>query len=160
MLNMPQNLSDHFVEYYKDSHQSLYQIAYNILQDAFLAEKALHWTFLRVASYEACRPSTNILEMEASQVKQIFSLLVWYVSSTLSDKKKAEARLPGKTGFVPSTKAADVVLSLPAVNSCIFLLKYNFNFDNKSIAVLLGLSNVSVWGNLRKAKQAISGLVS
>ncbi|MFR2838802.1 MAG: RNA polymerase sigma factor [Zhenhengia sp.] len=154
-----------FEKIYFEYRQLMFHIANDILSDEYLAEDAVHKSFIKIMKH-----LNKINDIECPKTKGFIVIIVKHTAIDLYRKRKREKivqideeMLIEHRGTTVEQEIIDkienpltaTILSLPHHYSEIILLKYSHNYTDKQIAKLLGLSEDNVKKRLQRAKKKL-----
>lgn len=158
-----------FEEIYFKYRQLMFQVANGILKDEYLAEDAVHKSFIKIMKH-----LDKIKEIECPKTKGFVVIIVKNTAIDLYRKRKREnivqideEVLMEYRGTTVDQEVIDkienpltvAILALPHHYSELILLKYNHNYTDKQIAGLLGLSEDNVKKRLQRAKKKLKEII-
>lgn len=154
-----------FEKIYFNYRQLMFHIANDILNDEYLAEDAVHKSFIKIMKH-----LNKINDVECPKTKGFIVIVVKHTAIDLYRKRKREntvqineETLIEHRGTTVEQEVIDkvenpltaAILSLPHHYSEIILLKYSHHYTDKQIANLLGLSEENVRKRLQRAKRKL-----
>lgn len=159
-----------FTELYRNYESAMYNIAYSILHDRFLAEDAVHDALIKLINY--------IPEISKVQCHKTKALIVIIIKSTAIDiyrkrsklysTEKPEIKEEADSGELPldhiiaDEDFSELKLKLKNLNKEyleIILLKYTYDLTNQEIGNILCISNDAVRQRLSRAKKAVKKII-
>ena len=130
------------------------KVALNVLKDTFLAEDAVHESFIKIA-----KNMEKIREIDATVTKRY--LLTITKNATIDIYRKRNHQFQREIYVdeleecnVPVTYAEilDILRCLPVKYRDVFLLKYSGNMDNDEIAKVLNITEGTIRQRLSRGK--------
>lgn len=160
-IEEPKNKSK-FEQLYLMYREKMYWKAYDILQDKYLAEDAVHDAFLRIAKY-----IDTIDEINCNKTIALLVIIVKNISIDIYRKRKKSTYLSldeDTSQFISATNYNDnleeqqliqYIKELPQNYRDIFILKYYIGYTNKEIAKYLNLKESSIRVRLLRGKKLL-----
>lgn len=167
-LSMLDTVSDKdtFSELYRQYESAMYNIAYRILHDRFLAEDAVHNAFLRLMRY-----IPNIRDVTCHKTKALIVIIVKNAAIDLSRKRSHQNEVPDDSLWLtqdPDELVLDKIIAdesfhelkckLQALDQDVLdllLLHYQYGYSGDEIAQILGISSDAVRQRMRRARGAV-----
>lgn len=149
-----------FVILYETYRHLMMKVALNVLKDTFLAEDAVHESFIKIA-----KNMEKIGEIDATATKRY--LLTITKNATIAIYRKRNHQFQREIYVdeleecnVPVTYAEtdvddgilDILRCLPVKYRDVFLLKYSGNMDNDEIAKVLNITEGTIRQRLSRGK--------
>lgn len=139
------------------------KVAMDVLQDSYMAEDAVHNAFVNLA-----KNMDKIGEVDSTATKRYIITVTKNASIDLYRKRKKQSaselymdELAENAVAVsyPETdtenRALDILKNLPVKYRDIFLLKYSVGMENREIAKLYGIKEVTVRQRIARGKEMI-----
>lgn len=152
-----------FVILYVKYKYLILQVAYDVLQDYYLAEDAVHETFLKVAKNMEKIGEVNLLETKRYLVTiaknaaiDIYRKRNLRMAREIYVDELAESEEP--VTFMESdldNGILEILSNLPVKYRDVFILKYSERKENSEIAELLGISEGTVRQRIFRGKEMI-----
>ena len=152
-----------FEELYLQHRQTLYRVAYRILQDPHDAEDAVHHAFVRLVDH--------MDKVDVRNLPRTRAFLLAVVENAAIDiyrqrKRKSGVRVeelclpePMPEEIADSIAFDRAFLKLPVIYSSVLRLKYSHGYSGREIAVLLGLTEENVRQRIYRGKQLLAELL-
>jgi len=150
-----------FVRLYEKYRYLMLNIAEQILKDRYLAEDAVHESFIKVA-----QNMSDIGEIEELRTKRY--LIVVTKNSSIDIYRKRSRQIEKEIYFdeigdfelsiiqdEEENQNVDIIRQLPIKYRDVFLLKYSSEYSNKDIARILGITEGNVRQRLLRGKELI-----
>ncbi len=164
MINTQED-KDKFELLYETYRKRLFYVANQIIKDSFLAEDAVHHTFLTVLE-----KFDKIDEVHSHKTFSFLVVIVRNYSINLYNKRKRHPLIPldentyaDDNDLLAATEEADAVtraiFMLPDLSRDILTLKYVHEFTNREIAAMLGITEVTVRKRLERAKKLLKKIL-
>lgn len=161
MIDLPREKRK-FERLYNGYKQTMYAVAYSILQDSHRAEDAVHQAFLQIIGH-----LEKINEKDCHKTKSFLVTVVKNVAIDIWRKQKREnsvsydAMEPVLHGSAAkSCETRDVVVKtingLPEKYRSVFVLKYYHGYDNGEIASILEISEDTVRQRIFRGKKLLA----
>lgn len=152
-----------FVILYEKYRYLMIRVAYDILGDRFLAEDAVHESFVKLT-----QNMNKIGDVNAQETKRFVITITKNSALDIYRKRsiqiKREVYLDElRDNEIPITyieteldnRILDILKNLPDIYRDVFLLKYSSKLDNKEIAELLGVSEGNIRQRILRGKELI-----
>lgn len=146
--------------------QLLYQVAFDILQDRYLAEDAVSETF-----WKAAKHYSKVTEPVSGKTRRFLVIICERTAIDLYRKRKKQQVLSldeleyeqsdGSVTILPEEEGtlAAAMARLPKTYREIILLRYSFGYSVKEMAKLLGFSEAKVYKCITRAKKKLEILL-
>lgn len=157
-----------FVILYEKYRYLMMKIAYDVLGDNYLAEDAVHETFIKIA-----KNMSKIGDVNAQETKRYLITVTKNASIDFYRKRGTQMKREVftdelKENEVPSiyietdmdNAILDILKKLPEKYRDVFLLKYSSRLDNSEIADILGISEGNVRQRLLRGKEMVQEAVN
>lgn len=157
----PHNISK-FEQLYLLYREKMYWKAYNILQDNYLAEDAVHDAFLRIAKY-----MDSITEIDCNKTAALLVIIVKNISIDIYRKRKkcnyvsleeGDSQVfytENPTDSLDEQQLIRYIKELPDNYRDILILKYYIGYKNKEIANYLNVKESSVRVRIMRGKKLL-----
>ena len=163
-----------FEELYRSYRQLMFFVANGILKDEYLAEDAVHQSFLRIFENIAkisdvkcpqtkgyvviiCRnTSLNMLRSKKRKAAESLDEIAGYTCLPDDARQAVDEQVEEKDGYRALVLA---IRSLPDKYSSVLLLKYVHGFSNQEIAESLGLTAENVKKLIQRARKKLEGIL-
>lgn len=157
-----------FVILYEKYRYLMFKVAYDVLNDKYLAEDAVHEAFIKVA-----KNMSKIRDIDSQESKRY--LITIAKNATIDIYRKRSARMKREIFVdelgedeIPLTyvdtdidgRILDILRNLPTKYRNIFILKYSNRLDNAEIAELLKMSEGNVRQILSRGKAKIQEAIN
>ena len=152
-----------FVVIYETYRRLMLKVAYDVLNDYYWAEDAVHEAFVKVANH-----MENIGEVESKITKRYLITITKNTAIDLYRKRKKQMEKEISSEEIEEqseqiyymesqdcSSVLDILSNLPAKYKDVFLLKYSSNLENKEIAEILGISEGNVRQRIVRGKAII-----
>lgn len=159
MIDTPDD-KDKFEHLYKTYRKLLFYVAKKILKDDYLAEDAVHNTFLKVIEN-----MEKINEVDCHKTRSLLVIMTRNQCINIYNCQKSHPMLPldetlsAGNEIAASAEDADelmrAVLKLPELYRGPMTLKYVQGFSNREIAVILDITEPNVRKRLQRARKMI-----
>jgi RNA polymerase sigma-70 factor (ECF subfamily) len=154
-----------FETLYETYRKLLFYVANQILKDEYLAEDAVHHTFLKVLGN-----LDKIHEINCHKTKSYLVVMVRNHSINLYNRRKKHPLLPldesvseDGTDALTQAEEADAltraVLMLPELYQSILTLKYVQGFSSRDIAAMLDITETAVRKRLERVKKKLREII-
>ena len=152
-----------FIILYEKYKQLMMKVAYDVLGDKYLAEDAVHESFIKIA-----RNMNKIGDVDARETKRYLITITKNTTIDIYRKKKKQMKREvfidelGE-GEIPCTyvetdldnRILDILKNLPIKYRDVFLLKYSSKLENREIADLLDISQGTLRQRIARGKEII-----
>jgi len=148
-----------FIQLYEKYRKLMFYVANQILKDEYLAEDAVHHTFINIIEN-----LDNISEIDCHKTKSYIVTMVRNCAINLYNQRKrhplvsldAAIEIESNETFQFEEDAlAKAVANLPEIYNAVLTLKYVQGFSNLEIAELLAVSEPTVRKRLERAKNKV-----
>lgn len=151
-----------FENLYLKHRQSMYAVAYSVLNNVEDSEDAVHYAFLRIADN-----FKKIKDLPCHEIKPYFVIIVRNVSINIYNKNKKNAeRLTGlednhisvDINFfenIDYEKLVQAISDLPTIYKDVLYLRYVSGFTNKEISKMLDISVDAVRKRIERSKKLL-----
>lgn len=152
-----------FEELYNSYRKLMFYVAKGILKDDFLAEDAVHQTFLKIIEI-----IDKIDDVHGHKTKSYIVTMVKNCSINLYHKRQRQATIPLEEieGYFSEGVELDesddltkAILKLPFIYSEILTLKYVQEFSNIEIAEMLNITEATIRKRLERAKNRVQEIL-
>ena len=159
MIETPEERSK-FESIYLLYRNTMYAVAYRILQNPQDAEDAVHHAFLKVLEN-----FSKISEVDCPKTKGYIVTIVENRAIDIYRRKKARPTVPYNeetvglsVDYAGDTVLAGCILKLPARQRHIIVLKYYHGYELKEIATMLGITYANALAIEKRAKKKLKSL--
>ncbi len=149
---------------YEKYRYSMYKIAYDILQDEYLAEDAVHEAFIRIAGY--------VHKMKDTGSYATRRLIIQIVKTASIDIYRQHYKINKSEVYVneigeriePVVKVREeningdllkILIQVPPKYRDVMILKFSHEYSNKEIADLLGITEINVRQRIKRGKEYV-----
>ena len=149
-----------FVQLYEKYRKLMFYVANQILKDEYLAEDAVHHTFIKIIEN-----LDNISEIDCHKTKSYIVTMVRNCSINLYNQRKrhplvsldSEEKIGSDETFEIEEEDSLVkaVANLPEIYKAVLTLKYVQEFSNFEIAEMLDISEPTVRKRLERGKSKV-----
>lgn len=149
-----------FVEIYETYRYLMMKVAYDVLQDRFLAEDAVHNAFVKIADKIG-----QLEKMQEADIKRYLIIVtknaaidIWRKRKIRSEKEveldaaREQKLIMEKAESGIDFEVLDAFQRLPGIYSDVFLLKYAHFFENNQIAEALHITESTVRQRIARGK--------
>ena len=160
MIETPEERSK-FESIYLLYRNTMYAVAYRILQNPQDAEDAVHHAFLKILEN-----FSKISEVDCPKTKGYIVTIVENRAIDIYRRKKAHPAVPYNeetvglsVDYAGDNVLAGCILKLPAQQRHILILKYHHGYESKEIAKMLGITYANALKIEQRAKQTLKAML-
>ncbi len=155
-----------FEQLYQHYRKLMKYIAFNILHDEYLAEDAVHDSFLKLLKY-----LNNIDDVASAKTKSFIVIVTESVCKDAYAKRKHEHMINFEDSeplliqedtclqHFTLRMITDKIKQMPDIYRHILVLKYIHGYNSKEIAEILGLNDAVVQKRLERARRELTVLL-
>ena len=157
-----------FVILYEKYRNLMMKVAFNVLQDRYLAEDAVHSAFVKLA-----KSMEKIGEVDALETKRYLITITKNATIDIYRKRRTQMKREIYVDELAESeqpltymetdmdnRILDVLKNLPVKYRDVFLLKYSSHMENKEIAQVLRISEGNVRQRLARGKEMIQKAIN
>lgn len=159
MIETPEERSK-FESIYLLYRNTMYAVAYRILQNPQDAEDAVHHAFLKVLEN-----FSKISEVDCPKTKGYIVTIVENRAIDIYRRKKAHPAVPYNeetvglsVDYAGDNVLAGCILKLPARQRHLLILKYHHGYESREIATMLGITYANALAIEKRAKKKLKSL--
>ncbi|MDK2986830.1 MAG: polymerase sigma-70 factor, subfamily [Clostridia bacterium] len=147
---------------YEKYRKLMFYIANNILNDEYLAEDAVHQTFIKIL-----KNLDKIDDVFCHKTKSFIVIMVRNTAINMYNRRKRSSVVPfDEAQWCIDREALEaaegmemliqLIINLPVIYKDVLTLKYVHGFSNVEIASLLGISEAAVRKRLERARRKLN----
>lgn len=146
-----------FEQLYEKYRDMMYYKAYEILKDSYMAEDAVHDSFLRIA-----KNMKSIKDVDSLKTKSFILTVTKNRAIDLYRQRKTRNHVDWKEENIKEINSKEndpilkiLIMELPDIYRDILVLKYYHGYTYKEIAKIQGIQTQTVGIRLHRAKQML-----